>query len=156
MPYAVIGAMAAAVHGVIRASVDADVILSADAAALRRLEKRFAAVAFQTQLREGDPEDRIPAALVLSDAHGNRVDLLAGLRGLEPAAFSRAITVPFQGQPLRVIGREDFLALKIFVSGPADMMDARAVIRVTGDSLDLTLLRRWGGQSWRPAKGALG
>ena len=155
MPYAVIGAMAAAVHGVIRASVDADVILSADAAALRRLEKRFAAVAFQTQLREGDPEDRIPAALVLSDAHGNRVDLLAGLRGLEPAAFSRAITVPFQGQPLRVIGREDFIAMKIFVSGPADMMDALAAIRVAGDSLDLTLLRRLTERYGRSTRDAL-
>ena len=41
-----------------------------------------------------------------------------------------------------MIGREDFIAMKIFASGPADMMDARAVTRVAGDSLDLTLLRR--------------
>ena len=50
------------------------------------------------------------------------------------------------GQPLRVIGREDFIAMQTFTGGPADMMDARAVIRVAGESLDLTLL-------WRLAEG---
>ncbi|TLY94258.1 MAG: hypothetical protein E6K44_03425 [Gammaproteobacteria bacterium] len=83
------------------------------------------------------------------------MDLLAGLRGLEPAAFSRAITVPFQGQPLRVIGREDFIAMKTFTGGPAVMMDARAAIRVAGDSLDLTLLRRLTERYGRSTRDAL-
>ena len=140
--YAVIGAMAAAVHGVVRASIDADVVLPVNAARLRQLEKGFVAAGFQTQLRQGDSEDPVPAVLALSDPHGNRVDLLAGLRGLEPAAFSRALTVPFQGETLRVIGREDFVAMKLFAGGPKDMADAHAAIRVAGGSLDLMLLRQ--------------
>ena len=59
------------------------------------------------------------------------------------------------GQPLRVIGREDFIAMKIFAGGPADMMDARAAIRVTGDSLDLTLLRRLAERYGRSTRDAL-
>ena len=80
--------------------------------------------------------------LALGDRHGNRVDLLAGLRGLEPSAFSRAVTVPFQGEPLRVIGREDFIAMKIFAGGPKDMMDAGTAMQVAAEALDLTLLRQ--------------
>lgn len=140
--YAVIGAMAAAVHGVVRASVDADVVLSVNTARLRQLEKDCVAAGFQTQFREGDFEDPVPAVLVLGDPHGNRVDLLGGLRGLEQAAFSRAITVPFQGEVLRVIGREDFIAMKIFAGGPKDMTDARCALRVAGAALDLALLRQ--------------
>jgi hypothetical protein len=140
--YAVIGAMAAAVHGVVRASVDADVVLSVNAARLRQLERNFVAAGFQTQLREGEFEDPVPAVLALSDAHGNRVDLLGGLRGLEQAAFSRVITVPFQGEVLRVIGREDFIAMKIFAGSPKDMADARAALRVAGAAGDLVLLRK--------------
>jgi hypothetical protein len=140
--YAVIGAMAAAVHGAIRASLDADVVLSVDPAGLRQLERRFVAAGFHTQLRQGDSQDPVPAVLTLGDPHGNRVDLLAGLRGLEPAAFSRALTVPFQGETLRVIGREDFVAMKIFAAGPKDLTDARAAIRIAGESLDLKLLRQ--------------
>jgi hypothetical protein len=140
--YAVIGAMAAAVHGVVRASVDADVVLSVNTARLRQLEREFVATGFQTQLREGDFEDPVPAVLALGDPHGNRVDLLGGLRGLELAAFSRAITVPFQGVALRVIGREDLIAMKIFAGGPKDMTDARAALRVAGAAVDLVLLRK--------------
>lgn len=140
--YAVIGAMAAAVHGVVRASVDADVVLAVDASRLRQLERKFVTAGFQTQFREGDFEDPVPAVLALGDPHGNRVDLLAGLRGLEPTAFTRAITVPFQGVALRVIGREDFIAMKVFAGGPKDMTDARSALHAAGETLDLTLLRR--------------
>ncbi len=52
--------------------------------------------------------------LIISDTHGNRVDLLGGLRGLDPQVFSRAVDVPFSGDTLRVVGREDFIAMKCF------------------------------------------
>ena len=140
--YAVVGAMAAAVHGVIRASVDADVVLATDLARLRELAEKFADAGFVTQLQEGAPKDPITAVLTLSDSHGNRVDALAGLRGLEAEAFSRAVTVCFQGETLRVIGLEDFIAMKLFAGGPTHRADARAAIRSAGAALDRPLLRR--------------
>ena len=84
--YAVIGAMAASVHGLIRASVDADAVLFLAAAKIGNLERKFKQAAFQTDLRRGDPDDPIAALLAITDQHGNRVDLLVGLRGLEPQA----------------------------------------------------------------------
>jgi predicted nucleotidyltransferase len=90
----------------------------------------------------GDPEDPIAALLQLTDRFGNRVDLLIGLRGLETEAFSRAIDVPFQGASLRVIGREDFVAMKAFAGGPQDMADARNALSIAGESLDVVLLER--------------
>jgi len=140
--YAVIGAMAASVHGFVRASVDADVIMSVATLRLRDLKERFVAVGFTAELRFGDFDDPIAAMLVLTDQHGNRVDLLVGLRGLEPAAFERALEVPFQGQTLKVVGREDFIAMKVFAGGPQDLADARHVLQAGGGQLDLTLLRR--------------
>jgi hypothetical protein len=63
--------------------------------------------------------------LAVSDAFGNRVDLLAGLRGLDEEAFTRAVNVPFHSETLRVIGKEDFIAMKVFAGGAQDMEDAR-------------------------------
>jgi len=140
--YAVIGAMAASVHGLVRASVDADAILFISAAELGALEKKFKSADFQTELRRGDPDDPIAALLELIDGYGNRVDLLVGLRGLEREALSRTIDVPFVGEVLRVIGREDFIAMKVFAGGPQDIIDAGSAIAAAGDSLDLPLLRR--------------
>ncbi len=65
--YAIIGAMAASVHGVIRASRDADALLSISPAALSRLERSFRAAGFGTELRQGDAGDPIGAVLAVHD-----------------------------------------------------------------------------------------
>jgi len=140
--YAVIGAMAASVHGVVRASVDADAVVALPVNRLPELEREFRGAGFRTELRMGDEEDPIAAVLALTDTAGNRVDLLVGLRGLEPAAFSRAFDVPFQGETLRVIGLEDFVAMKLFAHGPQDVEDASFALANAGGKLDLDLLRR--------------
>ncbi len=134
--------MAASAHGVVRASLDADVILFTTDSEMGKLETRFKTQGFQTELRRGDFDDPIAAVLALSDSHANRVDMLAGLRGMEKEALSRSIEVPFQGTLLRVIGLEDFIAMKVFAGGPLDIDDARRAIRFAGESLNKTLLRR--------------
>ena len=118
IPYAVIGAMAAAVHGVVRASLDADAVVSAHVAAGRELQREFAAMGCGADLRVGDVEDPIPALLAITDQFGNRVDLLIGLRGMDPAAMKRSREVALSGFPLRIIGREDFIAMKAHAGGP--------------------------------------
>jgi hypothetical protein len=142
IPYAVIGAMAASVHGIVRASLDADAVLSLGIHQLGELQRALGAAGFRTELRLGDADDPIAAVLALSDEFGNRVDLLVGLRGLEPAAFSRVLEVGFQGERLRVIGREDFIAMKVFANGPQDVIDAQMALTAAGSDLDLPLLRR--------------
>lgn len=74
--------------------------------------------------------------------HGNRVDLLGGLRGLDPQAFARAVDVPFSSGSLRVIGREDFIAMKCFAGRPQDIVDARAALNSAQAPIDFDLLRR--------------
>jgi hypothetical protein len=80
--------------------------------------------------------------LVLTDRHDNRFDLLVGLRGLESEAFTRTIPVPFQGEALRVIGREDFIAMKRFAGGPQDIGDACNAVAGPPGTPDLSLVRR--------------
>jgi predicted nucleotidyltransferase len=80
--------------------------------------------------------------LILQDDHDNTVELLAGIRGLDPEAFRRTITVPFQGDTLRMIGREDFIAMKCYAGGPQDIADARAALTRADAATDLDLLRR--------------
>lgn len=86
--------MAASVHGVIRASHDADALLSITASALPDLERSFRSAGFKTELRRGDMDDPI---MTLHDEFENRVDLSVGIRGFDPQAFSRAIDVPLDG-----------------------------------------------------------
>lgn len=134
--------MAGSVHGIVRASFDADAVLSLAVQKAPELERSFKAAGFQTALRQGDPDDPIGALLSLSDPFENRVDLLMGLRGFEPAAFARAIELTFEKTRLKVIGLEDFIAMKVFAGGPQDLADARAAISSGSRALDLPLLTR--------------
>jgi hypothetical protein len=140
--YAVIGAMAASFHGVVRASLDADAVLSLTAPALASLEVPFKKAGFQTELRRGDYDDPIGALLALSDSHRNRVDLLIGIRGMDPEVFSRAVEMSFERTRLRIIGLEDFIAMKLFAGGPRDIDDARRAIAVSEKSLDHKLVEK--------------
>ena len=54
----------------------------------------------------------LPALLEVTDQFANRVDLLIGLRGMDPAAMDRASDVALSGFTLKVIGREDFVAMR--------------------------------------------
>lgn len=153
--YAVIGAMAASVHGVLRASMDADAVLSITTQQLGQLHERFRTAGFATELRRGDMEDPIGAVLALSDEFSNRVDLLVGLRGLEKEAFERAIDVTFQGGTLRVVCVEDFIAMKVFAGGPQDLADARYALAAAKQTVDKELLFRLTARYGREAMGAL-
>jgi predicted nucleotidyltransferase len=140
--YAVIGAMAAAAHGVVRASLGADAVVALQVQEARVLRQSLIEAGYQAQLRVGDVDDPIPALIEVRDGHGNRVDLLIGLRGMDPEALSRARQVSFAGATLEIAGREDFVAMKAFAGGPVDLADARAVMDLDRGSLDMDLLRR--------------
>jgi hypothetical protein len=153
--YAIVGALAASVHGVVRASMDADVVLSIGVSQAAALEQALKAAGFTTTLSRGDMDDPIAGLLRASDVHENRVDLLIGLRGLERQAFSRTLEVPFQGARLRFIGREDFIAMKVFAGGPVDLVDASRALSAAGKAVDVELLRRLAKQFGRDASASL-
>jgi hypothetical protein len=153
--YAVIGAMAASIYGAVRASMDADAVISLGSTKPADLARVFEADGFQTDLRLGGEDDPIPAVLQLTDRFKNRVDLLVGIRGLDREAFSRTIEVQLQGASVRVIALEDFIAMKTFAGGPQDMSDARNAIAAARESLNLVLVRRLAKRFGRDAADAL-
>lgn len=153
--YGVVGALAASVYGSIRATTDADAIVSVPHSRLTGLEKMLRNAGFAVELRRGDSDDPIPALFSISDKFGNRVDLLGGLRGLDPEAFDRTMPVTFSGTTLRIMGREDFVAMKCFAGGPQDIADAQEAIKAADPPIDLDLLRRITRRFGRPAADAL-
>ena len=139
--YAVIGALAASLHGAGRASLDADLVVSASVMEGTRIEEALKQAGLTTELRRGDLGDAIPGLVRVSDSFGNQVDVLLGIRGLDPKAFSRTVEVPFEGTRLRFVGREDFIAMKVAAGGPIDLLDAENAIAADPKSLDVELVR---------------
>jgi hypothetical protein len=142
--YAVIGALAASLHGAGRASLDADLVVSSSVLEGTRINHALKQAGLSTELRRGDPEDAIPGLVRVSDAFGNQVDVLLGIRGLDPKAFARTVEVPLEGTRLRFVGREDFIAMKVAAGGPIDLLDAQNAIAADPKSLDVELVRNLG------------
>ena len=139
--YLVIGAFALSAHAEVRATTDVDAVLHVSYRRLTELAALCEAAGFTAVLRRGDDDDPILSMLILSDSHGNHVELLGGLRGLDPAVFTRAFEVSFQGVTLRFVGREDFIAMKCFAGAPPDLADARAVFESAQGPIDIDLIR---------------
>jgi hypothetical protein len=139
--YAVIGAFALSIHGEVRASTDVDALLWTTAKRLAQLRIIFERAGFTAALRRGDADDPIPALLVLTDSHANQVDFLGGLRGMDPGFLARTIEIPFLGEPLRFVGREDFIAMKCFAGSPQDLLDAQSAYTRAQAPVNIDLLR---------------
>jgi hypothetical protein len=139
--YAVIGAFALAAHGVVRGTTAVHAVLETSPRRLANLQAVFDGAGYHSGLRRGDSEDPIPAMLVLRDVYDNQVELLGGLRGMDPGVFSRTMEVPLLGAHLRIVAREDFIAMKCFAGGPQDLLDARSVYLGAQGPVDLDLLR---------------
>ncbi len=154
--YAVIGALAASYYGAARTSMDADAVVSLAFPSLQGLEKIFKKMGFKTSLRRGDFEDPIPAVLAIHDSYGNRVDLLGGIRGLDPQAFDRTKAASLLGTQVRMIALEDFIAMKIFAGSPKDIEDAKNAIEVSKKLIKHTILqkvtRRYGKEAEKTLK----
>jgi hypothetical protein len=139
--YAVIGAFALTVLGVIRATTDVDALLFTKPGRLAKLERSFERAGFDTELRTAEADDPISGMLVLSDDYSNRVELLGGLRNMDPGIFSRTLEITFRDETLSIVGREDFIAMKCFASSPQDLLDARSAYQAAPGPVDLDLLR---------------
>ena len=143
VPYAIIGAFAASFYGVIRASVDADAMisLSSGQANLETLIEALHTVGLKALQRKGDIGDPIGAVVHVSDRFENQVDLLLRIRGMAEAAFSRTVEAEFMQARVRVIGVEDFIAMKLFAGSPKDIEDAAGVLRVSSNRIRSSLLK---------------
>ncbi|HBR15816.1 MAG TPA: hypothetical protein DD723_09820 [Candidatus Omnitrophica bacterium] len=143
IPYAIIGAFAVSFYGIVRASLDADAVISVAGnknhlqGLLSELEQRHLKIVY----RRGDQEDPIEGVINIQDDFYNRVDLLIGIRGMTKDVFQRVVEAEFKGTSIKFISLEDFVAMKVFAGGNKDIQDVIGVLQVSRERLNLGLLK---------------
>jgi len=143
VPYAIIGAFAASFYGVVRASLDVDAVISlrSGQADVKALTDELHRAGLKTIHRTGGASDPVGAVLNVEDEFRNRVDLLMKIQGMSEAVFSRTVKAEFMKTDIRVIGLEDFIAMKLFAGSPRDIDDAAGAFKVSADRIRLPLLK---------------
>lgn len=144
IPYVIVGAFAASFYGQIRASVDADAVISVDGRkkTLEKFSTALEKMNFNVELRHGDAQDPVRGVMSIQDKFHNRVDLLTGIRGMKDDVFDRAVTASFIKKRIKIVSVEDFIAMKVFAGSFKDMDDVAVVLAVCEGKVDLALARK--------------
>jgi hypothetical protein len=148
IPHAVIGAYAVSFHGIVRASLDADVLIPSRNTDSEKdsLLCALSAEGLDVQYHRGDIEDPIHHVIRVKDPFANQVDILSGIRKMDEKVFDRTIPTVFGNSTLSIVSAEDLIAMKVFAGSPKDIYDVAGLLSILGGHLNRDLLTRIAGQ----------
>jgi predicted nucleotidyltransferase len=141
--YAVIGGYAVAAWGEERATRDVDLLCSAGCSKALIDALNDAHIRFEHRI--GDYDDPISEVIRIemgSITDPSEVDVLIGIRNTPPGIFDRIRTVNVEGLAIPVVSPEDLVILKLLGGSARDLEDAKSVIQVQADRLDMNLLQQ--------------
>ena len=126
--YVTVGGFAVVAHGVVRATVDVDLIPAPDPENLGRLAHALAALAARPH---GEPETPVTTELLGRDANmrfqssAGQIDVLSAGQyvRLYPDLRSRAVELDVRGVPVIVASRNDIIRLKAGTGRDRDLLD---------------------------------
>ena len=123
-----IGAVALAAHGIVRATLDYDLLVLdrgiLDVAAWTGLADGGAVV----EIRKGDGEDPLAGVVRVSREGQAPVDLVVGKLPFLEGVLARRRELVVRGRRVPVVLGADLLLLKVFAGGPQDLLDAETLL----------------------------
>jgi hypothetical protein len=128
IPHAVVGAVALAVHGVLRASDDIDVLVTDRRCLDRALWTEIERSGETIEIRLGDAEDPLAGVIRLSTPTHTRIDIVVGRSSWQTDAITRARSVPLFGGQVPVASPVDLVLLKLYAGGPQDAWDIHQML----------------------------
>jgi hypothetical protein len=121
-PYAVVGSLALAVHGISRSTVGQDVLTTA----VRTLQAKFwisAPDGTHIDARAGDELDPLAGIVRFARTGDRDLHLIVGRPGWMDGVLARRTSVPLPGRDLYVVGVSDLILLKLYAGGMQDRWD---------------------------------
>src|SRR5262245_51830158 len=94
IPYALVGAFAVSYYGVPRYTDDADaaIWLKDTDKTPQDVTNTLLASGYHANYKGGDLEDPVLGSILIEDVYNNRMDLLLGIRGMDPDSVNRCVS----------------------------------------------------------------
>jgi hypothetical protein len=139
--YAIVGGAAVALHGVVRGTLDVDVIVNLEPANLARMERAMAAIGLVSRLpltaavvssqRESLVRDRnlIAWSFVRPDRPIDVVDVIIA----EDLAGKNTVVRTIRGYEVRVLAIDELIAMKTLANRSQDIEDVASLKRLKGE-----------------------
>lgn len=126
--FAVVGAGALAVHGIVRGTRDVD-LLALDAGCLDDATWAWLrASGCDVDIRRGDVDDPLAGVVRALRSDGEQVDVLVGRSPWQAGVLERAAPHTVADARVPVASRADLVLLKLYAGGPQDAWDVAALL----------------------------
>jgi hypothetical protein len=148
--FALIGGLAVATWGVIRATQDIDFLADSEPSPIGeprlrdRLKNFLEERNSQAEWRVGDHDDPIPLLLrvELPSTYGRiGADILWAHRRWQQDGLRRAIAVELEGEKIPVLHPEDLILMKLDAGGPQDLLDVQRLLSSPGSQVNMRRLK---------------
>jgi hypothetical protein len=148
--FALIGGLAVAAWGVIRATQDIDVLANSDPTPLVDTKLRGNLKEFlernncDAEWRKGDADDPIPLLLRINlppTYGGVGADILWAHKRWQQEALQRSVTVKVSNSRVYVLHPEDLILMKLDAGGPQDLLDIQQMLSASPPQLSIERLR---------------
>lgn len=127
VPFALVGAAALAAHGVARASLDLDLLVT-DVQVLHPDFWRSVTAQAAVEVRRGDVDDPLAGVVRCGVGSLRPVDVVVGRHRWQREAIERARPVGVEGVTMPVVTAVDLVLLKLFAGGIQDELDIRLLL----------------------------
>ena len=145
VPYALIGGLALAFYGVVRATRDLDLLIVLSPADVEKLAEQLTANGLPASPRKGasgDPVVGVVAAQVPVGASQLICALLLPSARWQSEAVRKAQTFDLEGSQVRVVQARDLFLLKLHAGGPQDLLDTSQLLQMQDETT---------GRAWKDA-----
>jgi hypothetical protein len=127
IPFAVIGASAMATHGILRATVDEDLLVIDVRCLQPELWSALRAAGADVEIRKGDVFDPLAGVVRLAQEGQRPVDVVVGKSAWQREVLERAASGR-SDQSLPVVRAADVILLKLYAGGPQDAWDIHQLL----------------------------
>ena len=135
--YALVGGLAASLHGRLRTTEDVDLIVLLDVHGALRFLHELNPAQFRPYFPEAETVLRQSFILALEHVvTGVTLDLAVGVSGFEQQIVRRAKPVEIAGRAIHIATAEDLIVMKTLAGRPQDEQDIAGIIQRQRDKLD--------------------
>jgi hypothetical protein len=133
VPYALIGGLAVAARGAVRATQDVDLIIDRPVQDALSLERSLRDEGFDATFYRGGADDPIAGVLRLvvpAAGAGVKCDVLFASRDWQRRSVTNATAVDLGSFVVKVAQPADLFLLKLYAGGPQDLIDATQLLKL--------------------------
>jgi len=130
---AMIGAAAMAAHGVARATMDVDLLLTGHRTLVSPVWDQLRGSGVSVEVRRGDRDDPLVGVVRLRREGELPIDIIIGGASWQRRAVEDATAVDVLGATIPVASARDLILLKLFAGSPQDRWDIIRLLSASND-----------------------